>query len=118
MTRTPIPAETQIRALLTGTLADILREYGEFAIFNASKYITISRSYALEFMKSDPILTNGYLERVLKNHGTHDVFTIIEVNGGYEVAWMDHGVPRFAKFHATKEDAIVDYMSSELHLKW
>ena len=118
MTRGPIPAEIQIRALLTGTLGETLKEYGEFAILSAGQYITISKSYALDFLQSHPILTNKYLERVQGNRGTHDVFTIIDANGGYEVAWMDHGEPRSAKFHATKEEAIIDYMGALLHLRW
>jgi hypothetical protein len=111
MPESHIPAEGQIRAMLDGSICELLRKsFGEAAPGDFRKAITVDRARIIEFLKSHPAETDAYFTKHDAMLGTHDVERIWCENAMYVTCWMDHGEQRSIKHFTNLPEAVAEHV--------
>jgi hypothetical protein len=107
----PISENDQIRAMLTGSIFDLLRDFTEKPeLVDIRKYITISRQQLIEFLFTHPDLSDSYFKKHSGMIAVHDVEIMMKDGAGYLTAWMDHGHQVSTKRFATLAEAIAEHV--------
>ncbi len=107
----PIPEEEQIRAMLDGSIYDLLRDYDaqpEHVDFR--KFVTVDRKKLIDFLSSHTAEAENYFRKHSVTAGTHDFEKISRDGSEYVTAWMDHGQPRSTRRFATVEEAVAEHI--------
>jgi hypothetical protein len=98
MSEGSISAKEQIRAMLDGSIQELLQKsLGAASPGDFRKAITVDRGDIIEFLKSHPADAEAYFARHCAMHGTHDVERIWREDDIYCTCWMAHGEQRSIK---------------------
>lgn len=106
-----IPEEDQIRAMLNGSIYDLLRNYGvqpEHVDFR--KFITVNRQKLVEYLSTHVGEAENYFRKHSAVEAAHDVEKIWRDGSEYVTAWMDHGRPCSEKRFARLEEAVAEHI--------
>jgi len=107
----PLPKEEQMRAMLTGQSLRLIKEcYSDANEVNFGKYLTVTKSELISFLKKEPLLTQDYANRNKFEAPRHDVYTILPAKKGYAVGWLDHGRLRDPIKFKTLEEAVAEHV--------
>jgi len=111
MPESHIPADSQIRAMLDGSIQELLRKsFGDASPGDFRKAITVDRGDIIEFLKSHPADADAYFAQHCAMHGTHDVERIWREDAIYCTCWMDHGEQRSIKHFTTLPEAVAEHV--------
>jgi hypothetical protein len=106
-----IPDESQIRALLDGSIYDLLRQYfGDANPSDFRKAISVDRRDVVEFLNSRPAEADAYFAKHSAIQGNHDVERIWREGSSYLTCWMDHDQQRSVRSFATLPEAIAEHV--------
>jgi hypothetical protein len=87
-----IPPETQIHAMLDGTIYTLLRRFiQDPERVDIRRFITINRQDLIDFLSINPAKATEYFDRHSRIQAVHDIETISREDDGYVTAWLDHG---------------------------
>lgn len=111
MNTLPIPEEDQIRAMLNGSIYDLLRNYNvQPERVDFRKFITVNRQKLINFLSSHNGEAETYFQKYSKIEATHDVEKISRDGANYMTAWMDHGQPRSTRRFTTLGEAVAEHV--------
>lgn len=107
----PIPEDEQIRAMLNGSIYDLLQNYDvEPELVDFRKFITVNRQRLIDFLSAHSAEAENYFRKHSAIEATHDVEKIWRDGTEYVTAWMDHGLPRSTRRFVTLGEAVAEHI--------
>jgi hypothetical protein len=110
----PIPEEEQLKAMVDGTIYDLLAEYiANPRNVDFRKFITVKRARLIEFLQTNPGLTDTFFKKCSAYKPLHDAQRIFERGSQYCVSAMDRGRERDVTCFKTLPEAVAEYVLVE-----
>jgi hypothetical protein len=107
----PIPDIDQIRAMLNGSIYDLLCNYVENPPrYDFRKCLTINRQKLVDYLRRNPGDAEAYFQKQKQARTTHDVERMWEEDGEYIVATMDHGNARDVRRFKSLAEAVAEHL--------
>ena len=111
MKTSPIPEDDQIRAMLGGSVYELLQNYDvQLERIDFRKFITVDRQKLIDFLTSHPAAADSYFRKHSVSEAIHDVEKIWRDRSEYVTAWMDHGRPLSTRRFATLGEAVAEHV--------
>ena len=103
--------DQEIRALLDGSFPSLLRDHGiDPGRVDLRKFIQVDRAALVDYLAVHPLEAEAYFRRHEASVASHDVARISRDGDDYVTCWMDHGVARSVRRHATLDEAVAEHV--------
>lgn len=107
----PIPETDQMRAMLDGSIYDLLCKYVENPPrYDFRRFLTVHRHTLIDFLLKNHDMAETYFEKQRQVQTTHDVERMWEEDGKYVVASMDHGNARSVRQFKSLAEAVAEHV--------